>query len=90
MSWRKIVDSAMKKPGKFAKVTGKKALKYGKEHPYKTAAIGGAGALGLAALSGGEEQSSEMTQLVEQLRQQGLSDEEIAVYLDNMMQAQGE
>lgn len=118
MSWRKIVDGAMKYGKKVPEKT-KEALNWEKinhavnlpkpetiQQKYqnilddlknskrKAIALGGgigAGALGVAALSDDkEEQSPDMEQLIEQLRQQGLSDEEIAVYLDNMMQAQGE
>lgn len=89
MSWNNIVKHAMKKPGKLAKVTGKKVKRYAYDHPIKSTA-GVLGATALIERAGGEEQSPDMTQIVEQLRQQGLSDEEIAVYLDNMMQVQGE
>lgn len=81
------------KAGKVTKPLNELAKNSVEKSPYLTAALTGGAGLGIGAMMNNEPeypQTPEFTQLVMQLRRQGLSDEEIQEYIDNVMSAQGE
>lgn len=81
------------KANKVASPINELAKESVEKSPYLTAALAGGVGLGAGALMSDEPyylESPEITQLIVQLRKQGLSDDQIQEYIDNIMQAQEE
>lgn len=80
-----------KKAGEVASPINELAKESVEKSPYLTAALAGGAGFSAGALMSDEPnypESPEITQLVVQLRKQGLSDDQIQEYIDNIMQAQ--
>lgn len=83
---------ARQKAGKHLKTVNEFAKDSIEKSPYLTAGAAGAAGLGIGAAMDDsvEEVSPEYMQIVLELRKQGLSDDQIQEYLDNLMAAQEE